>query len=188
MQPIFDLAHALRRLEALIQTDPRDALEQVVAHDPLGLLPRAAALTAEFALLIDPAALVIATYEGLLKTPADIAERAGNLQRELEVHATHQNERSPNEAVVRAVTAAIGVECDMALLVTEALRARPIAERRLILSLLRTTSPKLRTLWPGERADLKRDRDIATAAWSALRSVLRTVLSAPREGDRTSQE
>ena len=80
MQPIFDLAHALRRLEALIQTDPRDALEQVVAHDPLGLLPRAAALTAEFALLIDPAALVIATYEGLLKTPADIAERAGNLQ------------------------------------------------------------------------------------------------------------
>jgi len=175
MQPAFDLAVALRRLTAILNENPRGALERLFEHDPLALRSRASEVAARLALVIDPGAVAVAAYAGLLADVERLEPAARNMDATLVALCSLRLLRPPDEALCEAFAAALGTVPARAARVIEVLRGRADPERRSLLATLRATSQAIRTLLPGEAHDLRRDKDTVADNCAALRKILTVV-------------
>lgn len=174
MSPAFDLTTALRRLRALVDEDPRGALERLIEHDPLELRRRAAEVVARNALLVDPESIALSAYAGLIEDVERLEPAARGLDEVLVMSAALRASRAPSEALCDAFARALGTTPERATRAIEDLRGRPEGQRRALLATLRATSEAIRTALPGEAHDLRQDG----AAVAKSVAILRTLLAA----------
>ena len=175
MQPAFDLAVALRRLNGILDESPRGALERLYEHDPLALRPRAAEVAARLALLVDPGAVAAAAYAGLLADVERLEPAARGMDATLVALCSVRLQRPPDEALCEAFAAALGTVPARAARVIEVLRELPEKDRRSLLATLRATSRAICRSLPGEMHDLRQDKDAVAANCARLRKILVTV-------------
>ncbi len=80
--------------------------------------------------------------------------------------------RRPGTALVEVLVKALGYLPEAALRATELIRDLELEERKLLLALMRATSPSLAVLLPGAHLDLRGERERAARATATLRRVL----------------
>jgi hypothetical protein len=152
MDSSLDLTAALARLRALIDDDPRAALERALRSDPLRLAPLARRKILARGALVLVDAVVVGTYAKLLESSA--LERLTIAS--IEEHVTAAlvaAERAPfAPELLDALERALGCNARHVQRAAELIRELGDEERPHLLNLLRERSEALARLWNDESA------------------------------------
>jgi len=146
----LDFTTALTRLNALIDEDPRAALEKALAADPLRVAERAQREICARGALVLVDTVVVGTYASLL-APGGLEELSSE---SLQLHvstALCAEQQAPFEPeVLAALECALGCSAIHATRAAELIRELEERERAPFVAFLRNRSQAFARLWPSE--------------------------------------